>query len=111
MADQANQQARKIDYPPVQAEALYLLGLLEQNNGRYQEAIKINDQAALLATACGHEEILASIWGNQACLLMLIANRPADGENRLKAAHQLIERSALGEETLQRLLNMKKLTL
>ncbi len=59
LALQSLEIARTIDYPPVEVEALYLVGSLQESIGKYEQAVKTLVQCRILADKTKHDKIRA----------------------------------------------------
>ena len=52
--------AERVDYGPIRAEVLYLLGRLLEKGGRYEEAHETLQRAYHAAIAAGHDDVAAN---------------------------------------------------
>ena len=62
LARAADEQARGIDYLPIQAEARFSLALLERESGHYPEGARLLFETIELAEQAHHDELRADAW-------------------------------------------------
>jgi len=98
VAQEAEKEAKEVEYEPLHAEALFALGRLEGLTGEYAAAEQSLSDAVWAARASGHDEYsfraasqLVSVVGNR-------QGRPDDAELWVKLARADLERTRGGAE-------------
>jgi predicted ATPase/class 3 adenylate cyclase len=74
---------RRTTDPTWRPVAIHSLGLVAYGEGRFEESIRLHNEAAALATSVGDEALAASIRHNNACVLRLMG-RPDDAEQEFR---------------------------
>jgi tetratricopeptide (TPR) repeat protein len=78
--------ARKVDYGPTEAEALFLQGYLQDLLGQTEKAETTTFDALVAAQASGHLEVAARSASELGWVTSYSAGRPADGERWARLA-------------------------
>lgn len=85
-------QAQEAAYRPVEAEALLLLGRLQEQTGDYKSAVQNYQDAALRAEAGRHDQVRAKAWSS---LVQILGHRLGlfgEAEQWARQAASLLER-------------------
>ena len=90
--DQALASAKELNRRALEAEALALLGSMQQAAGKYPDAIDAWTRAAMAAQSSGFDELLALAAIRLTTLVGFYLNRPADGRLWDQLARATIER-------------------
>jgi tetratricopeptide (TPR) repeat protein/predicted Ser/Thr protein kinase len=85
-AEAAVAAARKVDYGPTEAEALFLQGYLQDLLGQTEKAEATTFDALVAAQASGHLEVAARSASELAWVASYSAGRPAEGERWARLA-------------------------
>ncbi len=94
----ASEEAQAAGYRPMQAEAGYLLGRLQEKAGRAKDAEAALEQAVLAAESSGHKEMEARAWSELVTVLGSRLRRPDEAQAAGRHAAAAIE--ALGGDEL-----------
>src|SRR5215510_3803937 len=97
-------ESKEIHYRPLEAEALGQLGELQKVRGEVKGAESAFKEAALAASASGHDLVFALVWIGQTATYVNRASYP-EAEEAAKSAFAAIERLGGNDELLANLLN------
>ncbi|HUJ29238.1 MAG TPA: serine/threonine-protein kinase, partial [Myxococcales bacterium] len=97
-AREAAKSARRLAYPPLEAEALLELGKVLKERGEFEEAERTLQDATLAAVAAGHDRALAEAMVLLARVVGMSQARVDDGEVLLSRAEPVVAR--LGDRLL-----------
>ncbi len=89
-------QAKSLDFKPVEAEAMYLLGRLQEITGKYEDALKTLADTAALADEFKHDEIRAKANNELIWVIGYRLGRLEDIESLIKRSKAVIGR--LGDQ-------------
>jgi tetratricopeptide (TPR) repeat protein len=98
VAENSLAEARKLGYSPVEAEALYRVGLIEYDLDDRNAAASTQKETAAVAEASGSYELAARAWSKLAFLTGYEERRYEDGRRFLRYAATAIERLGGSEE-------------
>ncbi|PSM32045.1 serine/threonine-protein kinase [Haliangium sp. UPWRP_2] len=99
-AKEAVQSAHGMGYRPAEAEALYLLGDLEQLSGDPAAAEQTLYRAAVTAKAARHHQVEAQAWANLTLVVGYQLRRPAEGHKWGELARAAVD-ATLGNEPVK----------
>ncbi len=99
-AKAAVQAAQKLSYHPAEAEALYLLGDLEQQSGDAAAAEQTLYRAAVAAKAGRHHQVEAQAWAALTLVVGYQLKRPAEGHRWGELARAAVD-ATLGNEAVK----------
>jgi len=94
LARELVQQAESIDYPPLLAEARFLLASSLVENGDYQAAEREMNDALMVAQAAGHDVVVARVSTQMIFLVGNHLRRPDDAEQWVRHAKAAVDRLA-----------------
>jgi tetratricopeptide (TPR) repeat protein/predicted Ser/Thr protein kinase len=100
MGERALQEATRIGYQPLVAEALFLVGRLDKALGRYDEAAKVLTDAAWTATSARHDELAARAMIDLVVVVGRELGDPVQGHVWANNADAAIRRAG-GDELLE----------
>ncbi len=87
----AEQQARPLGYGPLEAEALFQKGFLQDIMGDFKGAEETLFDALTAAQASGHQEVAARSAAQLSWVIGHEESRPADGERWARLAQSLVD--------------------
>mgnify|MGYP000051727195 CR=1 FL=1 len=99
-AKAAVEKAQGLGYRPAEAEALYLLGDLEQLSGDAAAAEQTLYRAAVAAKAGRHHQVEAQAWANLTLVVGYQLRRPAEGHKWGELARAAVD-ATLGNEAVK----------
>ena len=99
-AKEAVQVAHRVGYRPAEAEALYLLGDLEQQSGDASAAEQTLYRAAVAAKAGRHHQVEVQAWANLTLVVGYQLRRPAEGHKWGDLARAAVD-ATLGNEAVK----------
>jgi eukaryotic-like serine/threonine-protein kinase len=85
-------QAKTLGYRPVEAEALYVQGLLESATGDHRAAVATLNDAVSAAEAGRHDELAAEVWITLVEVLGAKLDRLGDADAAVQRAKAAVER-------------------